>query len=272
MRRILCSFLIVTVVIAIGLLIYGLTTWERTKDKQPNDIATRLQFDNVARGHFNTGNQLLSSGSFLEAIESYDQCINIEPDSYSLRHYIRLAYHNRGMAKQKLEMYALAIEDYTEAIKRGYHHPDAYYNRGTARLLSNPSDHYPSMLEERWDQDYPYKHESSLADFYQAIKLNSDHAPSYFNIGIIYKSQAGSNYYFAKERQRKALLAIKNFNEAIRADPQYILAYMQLGEIKREIGLLVPAKRDFLKALSLAKQVNDITAQMAAEQAIKSLY
>ena len=69
------------------------------------------------------------------------------------------------MAKSQLKDFPGAIADFTESIKRGPDHPDAYLSRGMAK----------SQLK-----DFP----GAIADFTESIKRGPDHADAYFNRGM----------------------------------------------------------------------------------------
>lgn len=61
-------------------------------------------------------------GEYSEAIKSFTEAINLEPDKADF-------YHNRGFAFRKLKQYKNAIEDYSNAIELDPEHFKAFYNR-----------------------------------------------------------------------------------------------------------------------------------------------
>lgn len=207
-----------------------------------------------AEAYFDEGNALYDSGHCLEAIEAYDHCISIEPAW-------GWAYYKRALAKHDLKMYALALEDYSKAIKHGCNHANAYYNRAVAR----------------WNTE-SYSLSDNIDDFKQAIKIDPNHDSSYYNLGLIYKSQYLPDWKYLphsdrqRERQRLRLKAIDCFKNAIRSNPKFARAYVRLGEIKYDMELTKEAKHDFIKALSLAEQANDRKIEKEIREALKSRY
>ncbi len=50
------------------------------------------------------------------------------------------AYHDRGLAKDKLQDYSGAIQDYNKAIELNPNSSDAYYNRGLDKITLGQKD------------------------------------------------------------------------------------------------------------------------------------
>ena len=181
--------------------------------------------------------------NLLEAIEAYNKCIYIEP-------YYAEAYFYRGLAKQGLNMYDIAIDDYTQAIMLGYKPAWVYHSRGTALMFSK---HYHNT--------------NSLDDFGKAIAIDPNHALSYYNRGVLLKSRSKS-----ESSDNLLLGAIRDFKDAIRSDPHGARAYIRLGEIEYDLGLIEDAKTNFIKAINIAEGANDWEVKKEAEKALRERY
>lgn len=72
---------------------------------------------------FNRGNELLSSGQYLEALDSYDRAIEIISKDSD-------AWNNRGLALASLKRYEDALKSFDKAGALNPSHPDAWYNKG----------------------------------------------------------------------------------------------------------------------------------------------
>jgi tetratricopeptide (TPR) repeat protein len=183
--------------------------------------------------------------NLLEAIEAYNKCIYIEP-------YYAEAYFYLGLAKHGLNMYDIAIDDYTQAIMLGYKPAWVYYSRGTARMFSK---HYHNT--------------NSLDDFGKAIAIDPNHALSYYNRGVLYKSRSKSGSPLS---DNDLILAIRNFKDAIRSDPHGARAYIRLGEIEYDLGLIEDAQTNFIKAINIAEGANDCEVKNEARKALRERY
>lgn len=92
-----------------------------------------------------------------------------------------------------------------------------YFNRGAAH---------------QHDLDY----DRAIADYSEAIRLNSDYSP----------------FYYARGNSRRARgdndRAIADYSEAIRLDPKYAMSYLARGWAKRQKGDAAGADADVAKA------------------------
>lgn len=117
-----------------------------------------------ADSHNNLANLLMENGDMLRAMGHYNRAVQNDPTS-------ALHYNNRGLAHYRgvLEPdYALAIADFTEAIRLQPDYDQPYLNRGAAYAALN---------------DYA----AAVADYTEAIRLNPTLASAYYNRGIIRK-------------------------------------------------------------------------------------
>ncbi|MDE0291058.1 MAG: tetratricopeptide repeat protein [Candidatus Dadabacteria bacterium] len=163
------------------------------------------------------------------------------------------AYFNRAVAKADLEKLQEAIEDYNQAIELKPKFAEAYVNRGNIKTrLGN--------LEE------------AIQDFDQALKLNSEHVEAYTNRGYTKtllgrKEEAIEDYNQAIElkpdnetytNRGSVKLAmsypeesIKDFDKAIELNPKSPEAYYNRGLANYAMNYLEEAMKDFEKAAQL---------------------
>ena len=159
------------------------------------------------------GAALQSIGRFDEAIDSYNQAIQIYPNN-SDTHY------NLGFTFQNLSEFDNAVNSYNKAIQLKPDYVDAYGNLGNAlRELGRLDD--------------------SINSYNKVIQLKPDYAEAYSNRGNALRDLDQFDE------------AIKDFNKAIQLKPDYAEAYNNLGNTLQDKGRLNEAKKNFNKAIQL---------------------
>ena len=149
----------------------------------------------INRGHayLKLGDSHLKSGGlndYKKAIEDFNQAIIFNP-----RLTPAPVYLYRGIARSKLSNFQGAIVDYTEAIERGFTHPDIYYHRGSCHgMLGN--------------------HREAIANLKQAIKLDPNYANAYYNLGLsrLILKRHGDRQKAIKDFKKTKELAFKQKN------------------------------------------------------------
>jgi tetratricopeptide (TPR) repeat protein len=138
------------------------------------------------------------SGRYEEAVQSCQRAIQLKPDSAQ-------AYNNLGWSYHKLGRYAEAVESSKQAIRLKPDFPKAHYNLG---------NHYLALKK------YPQAAES----YKEAIRLQFDFAEAHLNLGAVY-NQMGR---FEE--------AIASYKLAIRFKPTLAEAYLNLGMTFLKMG------------------------------------
>ena len=205
-------------------------------------------------------------------------------------------YIKRGREKAEVGDYFNALTDYNQAIELSSRYADAYYYRGIAK--------------------YELKqYEAAIDDYDKAIRLNLDDAPVYFhraNAKLMKKfdedqeraqyrdndprSYSSFTFYFdiikdydeaikhnpefekayynrglVKSFDDQNLEAIADFDMAIRLNPESALAYSNRARVKHEMGFPSEAKKDFQTALKLAEQAGNERLKTQIESTIRDL-
>jgi len=139
----------------------------------------------------NLGNAYYNSGKYKEAIQSYEQAAQINPDYAE-------AYINLGCAYAGLDMHEKAIESFKQAVRINPESADAHYGLGVSyRALG--------MIED------------AIESYELAIRNNPDSADAYYHLGDSY---VDSGMY------KKA---IKSYKQAIRIKPDFAEVHYCLG-------------------------------------------
>lgn len=153
------------------------------------------------------GNESYQKGNYQQAIDSYDKCINLDPQ-------VSETYFYRGNAKAEMQNYEGAVQDYDLAIRfkdKPFHNLDPssrilfnpilwmiYFNRGNVKaelkdykgaladydktLQPGPLPQYPSAFFNRANiKVILHRFESAIEDYNEAVRLSVPNA--YLNKG-----------------------------------------------------------------------------------------
>lgn len=161
---------------------------------------------------YSRGEELFKSGSFEEAIVSFQEAMRLNPQVSVL---IAL-----GMTAEKLEKHSMAIEYYDKAIEINPEHSGAWNNKG--------------VVLGKLGMD-----EAAIECFNKVIEINPEHAGAWNNKGIA----LGNN------GKREA--AIECFDAAIKISPKYDASYCNKGVTLAELGKLEAAVDCYDKAIEI---------------------
>ncbi len=188
--------------------------WEKDITLWNNVIS---QYQTIPIAYNNRGSALIHENKSTEAINDFNQAIELKPD-YSE------AYNNRGSVLLNERRYDDAINDFNMVIKLKPNDAKAYINRGVAFKNNNSS-------------------EKALNDFKKAIELKPDYFEAYNNRGNV----------FLKEKRYDE--AIKDYNNAIKLKPDYALIYFNRGLAEYYSGKKDAACADLKQADNLGYQM-----------------
>jgi len=158
-------------------------------------------------------------GRLAEAVETYNQILQIDPNRASV-------YYDRGVAYDALQNYEASFQDYSKTIEldRGFYR--AYNNR--------------AVLQSRRGE-----FAAAVADCNETLLLNPEDALAYRNRG------------FARLNLEKFNEALEDFNESIRIDGRTAMSYVLRGQAYQAIDRHDRAVEDFEQAIRLDSQLPD---------------
>ncbi len=169
-----------------------------------------------------------SQRDYAAALNDMNEAIKLQPRMTGL-------YINRAFLRYNLDDYFGAMADYDHAIELDPLNSTALFNRGLLLAEVNANDR-------------------ALVDFSKVLDLNPDDYRALYNRAVIY----------GKKADYKA--ATDDINRVIDAFPDFPGAVYLRGEFARLSGNLYAAKKDFDKAMALAKAATpNSEADKAAE-------
>ena len=167
-------------------------------------------------------NQLLVQGNIGEAIQAYNQVI--EMSSENEPEILAGAYHNRGLSFYRQRQYQKAITDYDMSISIDERNADSYINRAKAYFALAMND-------------------EALADFSKAIELSPEYSVGHSNRAML---------YFLMDRTAESILDI---DQAIALAPERALFHFYRGEIHVKAKQHAIAIADYTTACNLKADV-----------------
>jgi tetratricopeptide (TPR) repeat protein len=179
---------------------------------QQYNQALQLQ-PNFADAHSDLGNALAAQGKLEAAIQQYEQAIRLKPDFADARNNLGLALAAEGKLGQAVEQYEQALQ-----LK-----PDN----------ANVQVSYGAALAAQGKLDEAVQH------YQQALQLDPDSAKACYNLGIVLAALG------------KLDEAIQSFERAIQLDPNYAKAHNNLGNALAKQGRLLDAVQHYEQALQI---------------------
>jgi tetratricopeptide (TPR) repeat protein len=212
-----------------------------------------------------------------EVLKDFDRVIQLKPDYAE-------AYYNRGLARYKYlfqaekdlvrESHRYAgnapksildsidtgikdisdiVEDYTKAVRIKPRYPEAFFQRGIARISLSAVYYARSFAVVKAEfTDYEKIIREAIRDFTKAIEQKPDFAEAYF-----YRAEAIMNQFPAsprlndegnkmKDYYRESLReCIEDVSRAIDLKPDYARAYGERGRLEHLLGDETGANEDF---------------------------
>lgn len=223
-------------------------------------------YPNFDNGYIGRARLRLASGDTIAATADIDKALSLNRNS--LNAYIMRA----DIAMNSRQDYKSALADMNEAIKLQPKFAGLYINR--AFLRYNTDDYFGAMA----DFDYALQleplnaaalfnrgllltevnaNDRALNDFTKVLELNPDDYRALYNRAVVY----------GKKGEYAAATA--DINRVIEAFPDFPGAVYLHGEFARRSGDLKTAKRDFDKAMALAKAARPNTQTDPAETSMQ---
>ena len=211
------------------------------------------------------GSVLSGAGKYAEAVVAYGNVIRLQPDCGE-------AYLHRGIARNELEQYKVALADLERALCLSPDVASAIYSaRGVAK--SGLGQHEGARAEHALavqlaprcalvymnrgvSRIHCGEHEDAVADFDAALGLDATLSGAYHLRGYV-------KFFLSQDEA-----AIADFDAAIRLNPRNAVSYTNRGLIKRCLGEREAALADYEAAIRVAPNY----AQPYTHRAEEKLY
>lgn len=145
------------------------------------------------------GKQALEAGDIDQAIDAFTKALRLSLGN------LAEAYLWRGIAHSACQAYALAMNDYQQALNLDPNYADAYAERGTLlRLTNNPN--------------------GALNDLNIALSLNPEHLDALYQRALTYSDLRHYSH------------AIADLNQVLALDSGIAQAYEQRGQLYAQVG------------------------------------
>lgn len=207
-----------------------------------------------AEDWFKLGNQELTQKKYLDAVNSYTQCIALAKNAAA-------CYLNRGNSYDNLEKYREAIGDFSKAIELNPKYASAYKNRGNiyykTKKYPEAINDYSASINLKPDEAGVYssrgnayrligKPQEAVSDYTKSIQLNP-------NDGYIFYNRGNSYFRLGKYQE-----AINDHSKAIQLKPDLVDAYYQRANAFVSLNKLQDAVNDFSTVIKLKPDFADV--------------
>src|SRR5579862_1026474 len=231
--------------LACELCFFGLRTRSLTPVWRNDETLWRtvlVHFPNFATGHYSLGFALAQAGRTQEAIEEYEQAVQIKPD-------LAVAHNNLGVAFLQLGRAQDAVAECEQAVRINPQYAEAQHNLGVALERAGRTteavEHYeqavklkPDFAEARHNLEVARERAGRPPEVVeQAVRLKPDSAEAHKNLGV------------ALLRLRKTEEAVAELEQAVRLDPDYAEAHNTLGIALALSGKTQEAVAEFEQAV-----------------------
>ena len=170
-------------------------------------------------------------GEYERAIYDYNEAIRLRRENAD-------AYTMRGVAYANLGQDERAIQDYDEAIRLDSFHAVTYEVQ-QGDTLSSIAKRFGVLVIDLVGINQLSNENVILTGQVLQITVNHGKSEAYYNRGMVY-------FHFG-QRDR----AIKDFDEAIRLNPQFATAYYARGFAHQKLGRMARANQDFEEAIRI---------------------
>lgn len=234
-------------------------------DRALSDFAEALRLHpGLVDAHVGRSFAYISKGEIEKALEDTNEALRLDPNS-------RDAYHNRAIAFLNKRELGQAVADFSEAIRCDPDNAGLYFERGNAFLADGQYDAAiasfesairisPWLADAYWERDYAWerrayellnkgikaaserKYDEALRSYSQGLESH----PGVRNHAVLLCNRA-TVLGRLNQRQQSA----RDYDEAIRLDPNFFQAYYNRAINHRECGRVREAVQDFTEAVRL---------------------
>ncbi len=176
---------------------------------------TKRSRESEAESHYRMGQVQFEQGKTLQAIESMRKALELNPDMAEARNYLGVIYLQQSDPKK-------AAEQFKEAVRIDPYFTDAHNHLGVA---------YKAL------KDY----DKALKEFQTALNDKNYRTPEkiYLNMGHLHLERG----HYAE--------AIRSFQRALSANPNYLLGTLGLGMAYQRSGQSDLARKELQKVVAL---------------------
>jgi tetratricopeptide (TPR) repeat protein len=208
--------------------------------------------------HLKQGNQLKKQGQLTQAIEQYQQALQLDPDCLPVLNQLAIIYNKQQELNQALNYRqrlaqlqpddAIVQANLAKTMMKLGQLQEAIATYQKAITLSNPPDNIYVELGDALEKNA--RIEEAISAYQQAIDLQPENAQFYFR---------QSQLYF---KQSQIDQAIKKAEAALEIDPDFIPALNQLAIIYQK-------RKELEKAISYYRQI--VKLQPTDDKAFRSM-
>ncbi|MCB1043481.1 MAG: tetratricopeptide repeat protein [Acidobacteria bacterium] len=182
---------------------------QNKKSKTQTDAEASYE---IALNNFKVGCAYINDHNYIEAIDYIKRAIEIDDHNFRYHHWLGLAYMLNGQASE-------ALTEFQNALTINPESTDSLNNMAIIEIEQG-----------NYDQAYQYLKKVIQDSSYGQPQL------AYFNLGLCLLNQ---------EKYDQAVAA---FEQAVRVEPQFFRAYLQIAEIHAVNGEFNKALEYYLKA------------------------
>jgi tetratricopeptide (TPR) repeat protein len=171
--------------------------------------------------HYRWAYEQYLRGYYLEALESINKAIGLEPGEYLYYNMRGLIYHSAGEPDR-------ALADFEKVLEINPYYTDVHNNIGATYVEMGRTDEALAEFEIVL-RDPMYRHKEK----------------AHYNVG---------NLYFARQMHEEA---IEHYRKAVAIKPDYLRAHYRMGMALRELGQMEEARREFEEVVRIAPQSDE---------------
>jgi tetratricopeptide (TPR) repeat protein len=217
---------------ATALMMLGLLTLEQACSFKNGETLWRHALASCPNSwgpHFFWGTMLQESGRLSEAVDQFDQAVQLNPDAYDARNHLGDALLRAGRTED-------AILQYVQTLRIKPDNAKAHDNLGTALLFQgNVQD--------------------AISHYEQALRIKPDLASAHYNLG------------YALVQAGRVQDGIGHYEQALQLNPDYVEAHYNLGIALEQTGNVPEAIRHYEQALRIKSNFTEAKASLARLQA-----
>jgi Tfp pilus assembly protein PilF len=160
-------------------------------------------------------------GNYLEALESINRAISLDPNTYA-------HYNMRGLIYRAAGELDLALADFRKVLEINPYFTDAHNNLGAT--LAEKGDTAAALEEFELvlrDPNYPHRQKA------------------FYNLGDLYVVRS------------EPRLAVEQYRKAVAIDPDYLRAQYKLGKTLQSLGDQAEARRAYEEVIRISPQSDE---------------